>query len=290
MDFFEVLVVDQASTDGSRDMVRDFDAGFNIRLIEQDDKYGISVSRNGGINLANNPLIILLDADIVADHQLVEAHYQLHQSNHSCLGCGAILPYLPAYQSFIDHVSNPEAGLNRDPNRDEYPFYWAFGGHLSFTKDTFNSVGAFKPELKGFEDIEFAYRAVRNGCIIINCEKAVGYHNHPRSLNERSIQAFTYSQMMPVLLNMHPELKGKIPGILEFEDINFKKDSALIIKKKVNSLFWSAPVNLYFLNLLLHFLDRYRILPRFTKAAYYRLILGKSRTGYKQGEKSMHQL
>ena len=122
---------------------------FRLRLLEQDAKYGISVARNAGIEAAHSELVILLDADIVADPYLVEAHFALHETNFSpILGCGRILPYLPATRTYIEKVANPEASLDRGIELEEFPFWFAFGGHLSFRVETFTRIGPFKEVLR----------------------------------------------------------------------------------------------------------------------------------------------
>jgi glycosyltransferase involved in cell wall biosynthesis len=70
---FEVIVVDQASTDGSRELVESFSSPYRLRLLKQAGKFGISVARNGGVEAADSNLIILLDADIIPDPGLVSA-------------------------------------------------------------------------------------------------------------------------------------------------------------------------------------------------------------------------
>jgi glycosyltransferase involved in cell wall biosynthesis len=58
---FEVIVVDDGSTDNGRDVVRGF-GDPRIRLIQQENR-GVSEARNRGIDAANTMLIAFLDAD-----------------------------------------------------------------------------------------------------------------------------------------------------------------------------------------------------------------------------------
>jgi glycosyltransferase involved in cell wall biosynthesis len=279
-DDFEVIVVDQASTDGSRELVKDYHSPYLLRLVTQDGKYGISVARNGGVDAASGRMVILLDADIIADPALVEAHDLLHKKfNSPILGCGRLLPYPPCYQTFIDQVANPDGGLDRGVELEDFPCYYAFGGHLSFTKDTFLRVGPFNPVLKGAEDTDFAYRASLLGIGIKNCVEAIGYHNHPRSLEERSERAFEYWKMIPKLMELHPELRGAIPGIAELEPLSWKTDHSRLVRSKLKATFWSWRLNRLVLYRFLKYCEKHRTLPRFAKAGYYRYMLGQMRAG-----------
>lgn len=283
-DQFEVIVVDQASTDGSRELVKNYAAPFSLRLVEQDAKYGISVGRNGGVEVARAPIVILLDGDIVADPGLVQAHIDLYQRYPApVLGCGRLLPYPPANKTFIEQTVNPETSLDRGVDLEDFPFYFAFGGHLSFRVDTFRQVGPFKPELKGAEDTEFAYRATKLGIAIKNCPAAVGYHNHSRSLKERRQRSSGYWRIVPTFLTMHPELRGQIPGIAELEPITWGKEPLRLSLTKLKATLWASSVTRFLLNLYLEWAEKHRSLPRLTKFAYYRLMLGDMRAGANQG-------
>jgi glycosyltransferase involved in cell wall biosynthesis len=60
---FEVLVVDDDSRDGSREVVRSYLGDPRVRLIEQSRNQGIALTQNAGISLSSGEFICILNAD-----------------------------------------------------------------------------------------------------------------------------------------------------------------------------------------------------------------------------------
>jgi GT2 family glycosyltransferase len=281
---FEVIVVDQASTDGSREVAQSLSTPYRLRLLPQDGKYGISVARNAGIREVAGGLVILLDADLVPHPGLIAAHVALHAACSAALGCGRVLAHEAANNSFIDRAAQPEAGLDRGDRAGLLPFWDAFGGHLSMSPESFRQTGPFDPLLKGYEDIDFAYRAERLGIAIMSCAEAIAYHNHPRTLQERCEQAQAYDRMVPVLLARYPELNGKLPFARDFEAIDLRRDGAFGVYRKLRvRLLAAAPVRAGFYSALL-LLERHERFPRLAKSLYWRLMQANHYVGFREGE------
>ena len=60
---FEIIVVDNASTDGSGDWIKDHHP--QIKLINNDQNYGYSGGCNRGIHQADGDLVVFLNNDTV---------------------------------------------------------------------------------------------------------------------------------------------------------------------------------------------------------------------------------
>jgi GT2 family glycosyltransferase len=68
--FHEILVIDNASTDGSPAVIRERHP--DVRLVELPDNRGPSVSRNAALDLAAGDLVFWIDSDIYADPTCLE--------------------------------------------------------------------------------------------------------------------------------------------------------------------------------------------------------------------------
>jgi GT2 family glycosyltransferase len=284
---FSVLVVDQASTDGSRQLGRGFEAPYELDVLEQDGKYGISVARNAGTMAARSELVLLLDADLIADPGLVEAHLACHARYPQSLACGQVMSYPPVYDSYVEEIANPDDGLERRGAGEFLPFYQGFGGHLSYSKTAFAHIEPFDPGLIGYEDIDFAYRADRLGYKLVNCTEAISYHNHRRTLAERYAQARRYNRMLPILMQRYPEMKGWIPIFRDFEPIDLRHDRPrqILDKLRVRAMGF-APVrqpSLWLLSLL----DRHRRMPWLVRGLYWQLLNGSWYLGFRDGARML---
>jgi GT2 family glycosyltransferase len=280
---FEVIVIDQASQDGSSEVASRFEGDLDLRLIEQEAALGPAAARNAGIAAAQAELVLLLDCDMVADSELLASHLACQAARPGSLVCGRVLPYPPAYRSFIDRAANPEAGLDRGEGRGDLPFYQAISGNLSAETACLRQLGLFDVSLRAFEDVDLGYRAHRAGIRIVNCGSALSYHNHARSLDERLAQAHAYNRVWPVLLRRYPELRGKVPGLRDYEPINWRADRGERLRGKLGArLYGSGPARLV-LREVLGLLDRAEALPRVAKVLYWRLMVGTWYAGVRDG-------
>jgi Glycosyl transferase family 2 len=82
----EVVVVDEGSTDGSRELVRDAArADFRVRLVEHRRSFGIGPARNTGVRMASGEVLLFCDGDdlFLAEHVFVGFSILEHSASPS---------------------------------------------------------------------------------------------------------------------------------------------------------------------------------------------------------------
>lgn len=68
----ELIAVDDASTDGTRDLLRSYAGEGRIRLVEQPEKRGAAAARNAGMEVATGDVVVFMDADNVVPPDFLE--------------------------------------------------------------------------------------------------------------------------------------------------------------------------------------------------------------------------
>ena len=153
---FEIVVVDDGSTDGGADVVRQF-ADHRIRLIVQENA-GVSAARNRGIQEASQDFIAFLDADDQWLPVFLETVVGLHE-RHPDAGI-----FATAYRLSRGHVNDhpafrhcptePQGGLLPDYFRASLgpPPVWSSA--VMIPKPVLIEVGGFPVGVKRGEDLQ----------------------------------------------------------------------------------------------------------------------------------------
>jgi glycosyltransferase involved in cell wall biosynthesis len=179
---YEIVVVDDGSTDGTIDWLQSHTAEFpHVRLFCQAHQ-GPAAARNLGVQQAIGDTIIFIDSDLVVTEQFLQAHADALLEG-SRLG-GSDRPDEPprlfTYGRVINtcNFENPTA----EPYKitDFSAAYFATG-NVAIARYWLDKAGLFDTrfQLYGWEDLELGVRLKQLGLKLIKCPDAVGYHWHP---------------------------------------------------------------------------------------------------------------
>jgi GT2 family glycosyltransferase len=182
-DQFEVIVVDDGSTDDTQDVLRSLDAPYALTALRQSNQ-GPGAARNLGVRSAKADLVVFVDDDTVPAPDLLEQHLRVHQANPDAVVIGPMLPPgdwpRPAWirweeDSLEVQYHDMAAGKFACTPRQ---FYTA---NASVKRDNFLRAGGFDSTFKRAEDVELAYRMRDQGATFIFQPQAVVEHYAERT-------------------------------------------------------------------------------------------------------------
>lgn len=165
-DQFEVVVVDDGSTDGTSERVQALDLPYSLVLRTQANA-GLATARNTGIMAARGWVVLFIDDDVLADRRLLSEHLRSHFKHAKCVVNG-----------WVNHVQTAERPSRRKFTMADIStsFFWT--SNVSVKREHLLAVGLFDERFReyGWEDQELGLRLMALGLKARNNYKAVGYH------------------------------------------------------------------------------------------------------------------
>ena len=176
IDRYEVVVVDDGSTDGTPDWLRGAAERFpHVRLIEQSHG-GPAEGRNRGVDHAYGYVIVFIDSDLVVTDSFLSCHASSLVRSWEARGDRLCF----TYGAVVNTANFEQPTAERHKLRDLSWAYFATG-NVAIAKEVLQRAGLFDTafRLYGWEDLELGERLRRMGVQLIKCPAAVGYHWHP---------------------------------------------------------------------------------------------------------------
>lgn len=179
-DAFEVVLVDDGSTDGTPEVAQAFAARLPIRHARQESA-GLAVARNHGVSLARGEVLLFLDDDDLPHPALLEAHAESHrrmpEPEIGVLGFTRLAEELAAdpLMHFVTQVGCFLFSYPEIKHGDVLDFTHFWGGRSSCKRSLLIEHGMlFNPVFRfGCEDIELAYRLSKHGFKVVYDSGAV---------------------------------------------------------------------------------------------------------------------
>ncbi|PEZ03716.1 glycosyl transferase family 2 [Bacillus sp. AFS018417] len=103
----EVLFIDDASTDQTLQMVRKHHFSYHFKYIKCQRNLGRAKVRNVGMKYSRGKVLIFLDAEMIAEPEFVENHFNYHQSMDNLVLSGAMY-YNAVYSCIFSEFSQEQ--------------------------------------------------------------------------------------------------------------------------------------------------------------------------------------
>jgi GT2 family glycosyltransferase len=174
----EIIVVDNASTDGSLNEIREYD---NVRLVSLPSNTYI-FGLNEGLAVAEGEFVAFLNNDITVDRDFVEATLRRFDDGEDVFAvCPRILESTGAdqgsrtrgfwHRGLIFYEPLPHSSTPTD-------CFFAVGGQSFFRRTMLEEIGSIDPLLHPMyhEDIELSYRAWKRGWRVRYAPDGIAHH------------------------------------------------------------------------------------------------------------------
>ena len=235
---FEVILVDNASTDGS---AFHFERDDRIHFVKSDINLGFGKANNLGYKYAEGRYIFLLNSDTVLLNNAIKLFYDKMESSDMSVGCmGCLLEdpnhhYVHSYADFpkvcnmmYSHVSprlfrlvgygdiKMDDPKRRERNPSFFQVEYVTGADLFIRKEVIEECGMFDPDFfMYYEDPEMQHRFVKRGYFSFIFDAPRIVHLEGRSMKPDNRKMFiSFDSHLKYLRKTQPKLEVLILQIL----------------------------------------------------------------------------
>jgi glycosyltransferase involved in cell wall biosynthesis len=223
---YEVIVVDDGSTDNTNEVVAAFKKkNKNLTYLKQKNQ-GQGVARNLGVSKAKGDVVVLIGDDIIPTHDFLYEHQKFHylypEVNSAVLGFTAWHPRLKINR-FMEWMVNGSTVLGKFGGHQfayeklhgkllaDYNFFYT--SNISIKTKLLKKF-PFDPKFSGYgwEDIELGYRLEKEaGLKLYYNSWALAYHDH--FMEEKSLpkRMLSIGSSAWIFHKKYPQL-AKVPG------------------------------------------------------------------------------
>ena len=193
----EIIVVDNGSTDGSAQFLREHFP--QVRVLALDRNLGFGGGSNEGFRAAKNDIVILLNSDMrvqpdfltplltgFTDEKVFAVSCQIFFSDPDKLREETGLT-----QGWWENGSLRVRHRDDKAIRDAFPCFYGGGGSCAFDRRKFLELGGFDELLRPFylEDTDLGYLAWKRGWKVFYQPRSIVYHEHRGTIGKRFSQA-----------------------------------------------------------------------------------------------------
>jgi GT2 family glycosyltransferase len=196
---YEVIVVDDGSTDDTRAVLANFP---DVRAIHQPNQ-GLSVARNVGLAAAAGAIVAYTDSDCVADRDWLTCLVaRLERSGAAAVGGPNLAPEDGRVAACIAACpGQPMHVLESDQVAEHIP-----GCNMAFRREALQAINGFDPQFhKAGDDVDICWRLQQAGFWITFAPSAFVWHHRRQTPRRYLKQQAGYGEAEALLRFKHPD-------------------------------------------------------------------------------------
>lgn len=229
---FELLVVDDGSTDGTRDFLSKSRFEFSLRSFFQSHQ-GAAKARNYGIQNAKGEVVVFTDDDCSPNREFLEMHWRAHSRENDIVARGPILM-----------IQNFDERGKQKPTWCHWSANFFCTSNASVRRGNLLKAGNFNERFARWEDAEFGYRLRASGLRLKFIWEAFVYHFKPNhSLEDIKKIALLDGQSALQLFRTHPSWRTWLSAGLHPVNLFLGKVFKWFAERKMRHLDSKQPIH-----------------------------------------------
>ena len=194
--FFEMIISDDGSTDGTEEYVKSLENKFKFNLLYVSQKnLGPGSARNNGVKNSKGELIVFIDSDCEADSNWLEVIFNAYKNNDFDAFGGpdeAKDNFLPIQIAInFSMTSFLTTGGIRGHNKNMISKFFPRSHNMGVKKTLFEKIGGFG-SLRHGQDIELSNRIINEQAVVKLLSNAIVYHRRRTTLLKFFRQVFNW--------------------------------------------------------------------------------------------------
>ena len=245
-DHFEVIIVDDGSTDGTRRIVEKT-FPFTLRYFWQPNQ-GDAAARNLGVQRSQADILVFLDDDILVEPNYLTSLIQAHGECQNRIVVGTAYLWLETEINPLSQASRLPRPLNNTPETVKLTFAEVCSNNMSLKREAYIRIGMMQGlDFRGSSiwcDVDFAYRAYQQDFEFCRSSRAICWHRDyvARNLESQKSRMRKTAYRAVALFQKYPDLLPHLPMFYDKTPIIWRQDSPrLIARKLVRYLVSSRP-------------------------------------------------
>jgi GT2 family glycosyltransferase len=208
---YEVVVVIDGSTDGTRDLLNEASSHCALKVIGQSN-LGLAAARNAGLKAARGEVVLFIDDDLVCDPNLLREHIIFHDNGAPRVVSGPVLTSPESPRGLATDLEEEEGRRvqHTNGNVEISPDKVVVGANSSVGRELLVAAGGFDERFFfALEDVDLGLRLWKMGAQFMFCPNALAHQIYVKTVLQLVYNdAPWYGRSEVLLCRKHPEYRS----------------------------------------------------------------------------------